>query len=351
MPADPPATPHPGDRRPPSRPTGDGAGDAGPSGARRPPAGRRTVRRSSLATWPLRVPVDIGQGPVVLILHGFAMLPRTYLPTAERLAERARVIIPDLFDLSGTWRYHRVLDALLAALDRLHVERATVVGHSFGGAFELGLAARQPERVTELVFSDTLAMSRRFGLADEALRHPVRLVHLATAPATAAFVTNWVRHPRQLVEAAWYGFVSGRQGAIDRIAASGIPSHVLWASRDSILPRADGEAFARALGASFTVAHRTDGRPVDHDWMFQDPDLFVAHLDRLGLQALNRADEASDTAGRASRAGDGQPTADASVNRWRRPAPRHRAGPPRAPTPGGPTAGPPPRSTGRTTAG
>ena len=26
--------------------------------------------------------------------------------------------------------------------------------------------------------------------------------------------------------------------------------------------------------------------PVDHDWMFDDPDLFAEHLTALGLQAL-----------------------------------------------------------------
>lgn len=285
-------TPDPGAGRPAGEPGPLGPAADRPTGDRLPRHGhdpaRGPVRRSSLATWPLRVPVDIGRGPrVVVLLHGFAMLPRTYLATAERLAQHARVVIPDLFDVSGAWRYHRVLDALVSTLDRLRIDRATLVGHSFGGAFELGLALRQPERVTELVFSDTLAMSRRFGLADEALRHPLRLLQLATPEAAGAFATSWVRHPRQLAEAGWYGFVSGREGAAERIARHGIPSHVLWASRDSILPRRDGRAFARALGASFTVAHSPDGRPVDHDWMFQDPDLFVAHLDALGLRSLD----------------------------------------------------------------
>jgi hypothetical protein len=61
---------------------------------------------------------------------------------------------------------------------------------------------------------------------------------------------------------------------------------VLWANRDSVLRRSDGERFARELNASFTVASAPDGRPIDHDWMFQEPDLFYAHLEDLKLSAL-----------------------------------------------------------------
>ena len=29
-----------------------------------------------------------------------------------------------------------------------------------------------------------------------------------------------------------------------------------------------------------------DGRPIDHDWMFQEPELFFSHLEELKLNAL-----------------------------------------------------------------
>lgn len=41
------------------------------------------------------------------------------------------------------------------------------------------------------------------------------------------------------------------------------------------------------LNASFTVAEWPAGyRPIDHGWMFDDPELFVAHLAKFGLSAL-----------------------------------------------------------------
>jgi pimeloyl-ACP methyl ester carboxylesterase len=234
----------------------------------------------------LHVPVDIGAGAPVIVLHGYAMRPDTYLPLAHLLAPRCRVIIPDLFAFRGRWRYQQVLDAFSATVDRLGLAHVSLMGHSFGGGIELGFAARYPDRVVELVFSDTLAVSSQLGLADEALRHPFGLFHLATWSATTAFARSWMEHPRQLVGAGWWGFRSVRNQDSEAVARAGIPAHVLWANRDSILSRDDGERFAEELNASFTVAAPPDGRPIDHDWMFQEPDLFVAQLEELKLHAL-----------------------------------------------------------------
>ena len=187
------------------------------------------------------------------------MRPATYGPLVELLATRCRVVVPDLFAVRGRWRYAKVLEAFTASLDHLGLDRVSLLGHSFGGGIELGFAARWPQRTVELVFSDTLAVSRQFRLADEAMRHPGRLVRLATPAAASAFVENWVRHPRQLVGAAWWGFSSGRDTDSALVGRDGIPAHVLWANRDSILSRSDGQAFARELHLHGGVGSRREG--------------------------------------------------------------------------------------------
>ena len=235
----------------------------------------------------LEVPIDDGQGAPLVLLHGFAMRPATYGRLVELLAPRCRVVVPDLFAVRGQWSYAEMLDRFTATLDHLGLDRVSLLGHSFGGGIELGFAARLPHRVVELVFSDTLAASREWRLADEALRHLDRFVRLATPMATSAFLRNWITHPRQLVDAAWWGFTSGRESDSLAVATAAIPSHVLWANRDSILARSDGERFAKELDASFTVASAPDRRAMDHDWMFQEPDVFFDHLLDLGLEVLS----------------------------------------------------------------
>ncbi len=233
---------------------------------------------------PLRT-LEVGEGPPLLLLHGFAMQPETYLPLARLLGRRARVLIPAIFALPGRWTFEAALDAVEATLDHHRVGRVSLLGHSFGGGLELGLAARQPDRVVECVFADTLAVRDRFSLAAEALHNPLGLLAMATPPAAQAFVRSTVTHPIQLARAGLWGFATDRHPDTVRVVEAGIPCHVLWASRDTLLNRADGQAFARSLAASFTVASEMT---VDHDWLFDDPDLFAEHLSALDLLALGR---------------------------------------------------------------
>jgi pimeloyl-ACP methyl ester carboxylesterase len=222
-----------------------------------------------------------------MLLHGYGMEPATYRRTAQLLADRVRVVIPYLFALPERWTFEHALDCLELTLDDLGVGHVTLLGHSFGGGLELGLATRAAGRVVECVFSDTLGMNRELSLAREAV-HPLGILRLATPPAIRAFFRSWLTHPAQLSEAAWWGFRSDREAEIDAVAAARLPCHVLWAERDTILSRKDGREFARRLHATFTVAEPPPGhRPIDHDWMFDDPELFVQHLDKLGLRALS----------------------------------------------------------------
>ena len=234
---------------------------------------------------PLRY-VEVGAGPTIVLLHGYGMQPATYLPMARLLADRARVVIPNLLALPERWTFDHALDCLELTLDEIGVEQVSLLGHSFGGGLELGLVCRSPARIVECVFSDTLGMHRAFSLAREAV-HPIGIFRMATRPALLSFSRSWATHPLQLAAAALWAFRSDRLSEIETCAAVGLPCHVLWAERDTILSRKDGREFARLLHATFTVAKRPPGYgPIDHDWMFDDPELFAQHLSDLGLRAL-----------------------------------------------------------------
>jgi pimeloyl-ACP methyl ester carboxylesterase len=238
----------------------------------------RAVTRAA----PLRT-VVVGDGRPLLLLHGFGMEPHTYLPLARLLAPRLQVVIPAIFALPGRWTYEHALACIEATLDDLQLDRVSLLSHSFGGGLGIGLASRRPERVVECVFGDTLGVRERFGLAEEATRHPFGILAMAKPNATTSFIQSVLTHPMQLASAALWGFSSDRDPEIDDVAAAGIPCHVLWANHDTLLARSDGRDFAHRLHADFTVA-----RPprVEHDWMFDAPEHFAAALDRLGLVAL-----------------------------------------------------------------
>ena len=105
---------------------------------------------------------DAGDGPPVLLLHGFACGKRMWLHQIRALKQRFRVISYDqrghgLTDAPATaTRYSASLLArdLAGVLDAQKIERAAIVGFSLGGGPALALAAGKPERVSRLVLAD-----------------------------------------------------------------------------------------------------------------------------------------------------------------------------------------------------
>ena len=81
------------------------------------------------------------------------------------LAERFHVLAPDMagFGFSerpekGDYGVDMWTDQVVGFLDALNLDRAHVVGNSFGGAIALRLAARHPERVGKLVLMGSMGI-------------------------------------------------------------------------------------------------------------------------------------------------------------------------------------------------
>jgi 2-hydroxymuconate-semialdehyde hydrolase len=105
---------------------------------------------------------DAGEGEPVLLLHGSGAGVSgwaNWRGLIPHLSRRYRVIVPDLvgfgytevstdyqFDFMNSW-----IDQLLALMDGLGIEKAHIVGNSFGGAVALWMAWRAPERTGRLV--------------------------------------------------------------------------------------------------------------------------------------------------------------------------------------------------------
>ena len=104
--------------------------------------------------------VDQGQGPPVLLIHGFASAIEAWDTVIPELESDHRVIALDLkgFGWSdrpeGDYSIREQAAIALELLDELGVGEVAVVGHSFGAAVSLALAHEAPQRVTSLVLYD-----------------------------------------------------------------------------------------------------------------------------------------------------------------------------------------------------
>lgn len=104
--------------------------------------------------------VDEGEGPSVLLLHGFPDSSHVWRHQVPVLAGIGmRVIAPDLRGFGRSDRPSKVEDYaigrsiadVVAVLDRLGIERTDVIGHDFGAGLAWAIAALAPDRVRKLV--------------------------------------------------------------------------------------------------------------------------------------------------------------------------------------------------------
>ena len=112
--------------------------------------------------------LEAGQGPPVVLIHGSGPGVTAYANwrlVIPALAERFRVIAPDMIGFGFTERPDGVeygvqtwADQTVAVMDSLGIQKASLVGNSFGGAIALRVAVQHPDRVDRLVLMGSMGV-------------------------------------------------------------------------------------------------------------------------------------------------------------------------------------------------
>ena len=99
---------------------------------------------------------DNGEGPAVVLLHGFLETSAMWTDFIPELSKNNRVICIDLLGHGQTdcigyvHTMDAMADAVRAVLSELNIVKAKVIGHSMGGYVALALAEQQPALVASL---------------------------------------------------------------------------------------------------------------------------------------------------------------------------------------------------------
>jgi pimeloyl-ACP methyl ester carboxylesterase len=110
------------------------------------------------------VPANVevrGSGPAIVLIHGFGAAIDWWDEIAPTLATDHRIVRIDLIGHGGTeapasgYSIERQGELVAAVLDRLGVDRVTVIGHSMGGEVATAFAAIKPERIERIILIDT----------------------------------------------------------------------------------------------------------------------------------------------------------------------------------------------------
>ena len=102
-----------------------------------------------------------GEGPPLLILHGFTHSGQFWQPFVEALSQHHQLIIPDLpghgrsTNPTNQFLHRQVALDLFALLDHLQIDQFQAVGLSAGGMTLLHMATQQPARVARMILIGT----------------------------------------------------------------------------------------------------------------------------------------------------------------------------------------------------
>ena len=217
---------------------------------------------------------SIGDGPAVVLIHGFGASLDSWSGVAEVLAKHHRVVAIDLKGFGWTSRpdgdYSPAAEAALVwhVLDKLGVADVAVVGHSWGSSVALAMTLAQPARVRRVALYDAYVFDEEvpsffrwagvgglgellFGLYyDERIDERMPLsVH------DDRYVTQWaVDHvedelARPGTTAAALAVARGNHFAeIDeKLPSISQPVLLLWGADDQVTPLRFGERLLREL--------------------------------------------------------------------------------------------------------
>ncbi|HEY2354343.1 MAG TPA: alpha/beta fold hydrolase [Gaiellaceae bacterium] len=223
-----------------------------------------------------------GDGPPLVLVHGLGGTVENWRALAPALAERHRVLVPDLPGhgrseaLPEARHLDEIVDAVFALAEAERIEHAAWIGHSLGGTVSLRAAVRRPDAVRGVV----LAAAAGVGSSTRLGRVTVTLMGLVEpGKAIAPHRQAWANSPLgRRVAFGWWGvgdalaldpamaeaFFTGpafhtntrqagqallRTDPLAELERITCPVLCLWGASDKWVKPDDGFEYARRLGA------------------------------------------------------------------------------------------------------
>jgi pimeloyl-ACP methyl ester carboxylesterase len=234
-----------------------------------------------------------GNGPLLVLIHGMAGSGATWRHVIPTLSKRFTVLAPDLLghgesakpkgDYSLGAHATMVRDLMTA----LHLDRATLVGQSFGGGVAMQLAYQYPDKCERLVLVGSGGLGESVNLLLRALAMPggASLLPIGCRPLfhkVGAKVASWLASRGKtpgpaLVEighayasltdaATRDAFVQTLRGVVDgggqRVSArdklyltADVPTLIVWGDADPIIPISHAHDAHAAMPGSRLVVY------------------------------------------------------------------------------------------------
>jgi 3-oxoadipate enol-lactonase len=208
-----------------------------------------------------------GDGPAVVLAHGFLMDREMFEPQVEALRDRYRVITWDERGFGQTeydgkpFTYWDSASDCIGLLDHLGIERAVIGGMSQGGFVSLRVALTAPERVRALILLDTEAgavsaekhvaeqgmidMWLSVGPVDD-LANAVADLIIKDPAINATYIAKWRARPNEAMREP-SACLQGRDDLVGRLSEITCPALVVHGVDDVAIDMASAETLAAGL--------------------------------------------------------------------------------------------------------
>jgi pimeloyl-ACP methyl ester carboxylesterase len=226
------------------------------------------------------------RGKAVLFLHGFPDSWNSFRPVLDLLNLKYHAFAPDLRGFGesdkpsdGYTRRDFAAD-ILALLDALGIEKASVVGHSMGSFIAQSFAIRYPERTDKLVLIGSAASTvdnatiREILPVIEGLSDPIDrgfLVEFQTGTfygaLPAGFLETVISESLKAPSFVWKEAIKtlseeDHRAELGKIAS---PTFIAWGDRDGIFPREEQYLLRDAIPRSVLKIYENAGHSLNWD--------------------------------------------------------------------------------------
>jgi len=235
------------------------------------------------------------QGPVIVLLHGAGDSWHSYERVLPLLPSKYRVYAVTLrghglsdHPETGYSRADFAAD-ILDFLDQLHIQHATLVGHSLGSFVAQKVAEQDTGHLERLVLIGSGPGTKRspgvqnvtspFAKVQDPIPYTFARDFQAStiyAPVPAWFFETMVSEAQRVPAATWHGLGAGVSTGdpLEDLKKIKVPTLLLWGEKDSIFHREDQEVLLRTIPHANLKAYPETG----HALHWERPERFTQDL-------------------------------------------------------------------------
>ena len=210
---------------------------------------------------------DTGQGPVVILLHGWGASATSFEPIRKVLAEHRRVVCLDLPGFGGSqqpdsdWFVADYAKFLSAFLHKIGVTKiAALAGHSFGGRVCIKAVASKLVEPAKLVLIDSGGIKESRSLRNRLFKAAAKIGKVATTLPLLRVLRSRLRQRLYKAAGSTDYLESGtmkqiflnaiNEDLLPAAAKINLPTLLIWGRNDTVTPLKNGQLMTDTIKGS-----------------------------------------------------------------------------------------------------